>query len=62
MSDCVLAHYNSSMELVMACNASPYGIGAVLSYQYSDGDEIPTAFALHSLGAAEKNYLQLEKE
>ena len=61
-SDCLLAHFDPTEDLVLACNASPYGVGAVLSHRYSDGQERPIAFASRSLGAAEKKYSQLEKE
>ena len=62
ISDRLLAHYDSSLELILACDASPYGVGAVLSHRYSNEEEKPIAFASRSLGAAEKKYSQLEKE
>ena len=44
------------------CNASPYGVGAVLSQIDEQGVERPVAYALHTLSQAERNYSQLEKE
>ena len=61
-SDSMLVHYDPAIELVLACDASPYGVGAVLSHRFSDTEENPIIFALRSLGAAEQKYSQLEKE
>ena len=58
----VLVHYDPNQEIVMACDASPYGVGAVLSHVLPDGNEHPICFASRTLTAAEKNYSQLDKE
>ena len=61
-SSVVLAHYDPSKKLVLACDASPYGVGAMLPQYQDDKTEKPVAFASRSLSKAEKNYSHLEKE
>ena len=59
-SSTVLVHYNPALELTLACDASQYGLGAVLSHHFPNGKEKPIAYASHSLSKPEQNYLQLE--
>lgn len=61
-SEKVLIHYNPDLPLRLACDASPYGIGAVLSHKMKDGSEWPIAFASRSLNKAEQNYAQIDRE
>ncbi|XP_011883635.1 PREDICTED: uncharacterized protein K02A2.6-like [Vollenhovia emeryi] len=41
----VLAHYDRNEDIVLACDASSYGLSAILSHKYKDGSEKPIAFA-----------------
>ena len=58
-SNRVLTHFNDSLPLVLSCDASPYGVGAVLVHRFPNGDERPVA---RTLSIAEKKYSQLDKE
>ena len=57
----VLIHYDRK-EPLLACDASPYRIGAVLSHRMEDDFEQPVTFASRLLSPAEKNYAQSKKE
>ncbi|PFX15697.1 Retrovirus-related Pol polyprotein from transposon 17.6 [Stylophora pistillata] len=56
----VLKHL--ALPVRLACDASPTGIGAVLSHVMSDGSERPVAFASRSLTKTERRYAQIDKE
>lgn len=57
----LLVHFDEHQEVQLECDASPYGVGAVLSHPSKNGDR-PIAFASRSLSKAEKNYSQIERE
>ena len=42
-SESLLVHYDTSKELLLSCDTSPYGIEAVLSYKMPDGKKQPIA-------------------
>ena len=48
--------------MLLACDASPYGVAAVLSHRMQDGSERPLGYVSRSLSSAEKGYSQLDKE
>ena len=55
----VLVHYDPSLPVSLACDASSYGVGAVVSHICPDGTERPIAYGSRSLSSAERNYSQL---
>ena len=57
-----LMHFNPTLTIGLACDASSSGIGAVLLHILPNGEERPIAYASKSLTPAERNYSQIERE
>lgn len=57
----VLELYDPNKPIIVASDASPYGVGAVLSHLVN-GVEKPVLFASSSLSPAERNNSQLHRE
>ncbi|RUS85991.1 hypothetical protein EGW08_006261 [Elysia chlorotica] len=61
VSELVLTHYYPSLPLKLATDASPYGLGAVISHVTEEGER-PISFASRTLSKAEQGYSQLDKK
>ena len=61
-SPTVLVPFDPNKPIVLATDASPYGISAVLSHQFPDKSERPIAFYSRVLTETEKRYSQIDKE
>ena len=57
-----LVHFDPELPVTIATDASPTGIGAVLSHIMPNGEERPVQFASRSLTKAERGYPQIERE
>ena len=62
MSSQLLVHFDPTKELILACDAFEYGIGAVLAHRMPDNSEKPIGYVSRTLSTAEKNYSEMKKE
>ena len=62
MAGRVLVPYDEKRKLILACDASSNGVGAVISHVTDDGKEHSVAFASRILTKSERNYSQIKKE
>ena len=58
----LLSHFDPVKPILVQVDASPFGLGAILSHVEEDGRESPVYYASRTLSAAERNYPQIEKE
>ena len=55
-------HYDLKKELIIATDASKYGIGAVILHKFEDGSIKPIVHMHRFQLPAEKNYSQIKKK
>lgn len=61
-SEQVLTHFDVNAKIILTVDASPSGLGAILSQIDKDGHEKPISFASRTLNNAERRYSQIQKE
>lgn len=61
-SDLFLLRFDPKLEIIMASDASNYGIGTVLLHKHKDGSVKVIAHASRTFLSIDKNYNQIEKE
>ena len=57
----ILHYYDPELPVMVAADASSYGLGAVL-YQTKEGMRHPVAYASRTLLSSEQRYAAIEKE
>ncbi|XP_055916389.1 uncharacterized protein LOC129949142 [Eupeodes corollae] len=62
ISDNFLVHYAKDKPLCLSTDASPVGVGAVLSHIYPDGTDRPIQFASQTLSISQRKWSQIDKE
>ena len=58
----ILTHYDPTLPINPATDASAYGVSTVVSHVLPDGTKGPIAITSCTLNSRERNYAQLEKE
>ena len=56
LSSQILVHFDPVYPIVLACDASAHGVGAVLSHKFADGSEKPISCVSRTLTDTEKKY------
>lgn len=58
----LLVHFDENLDLILHCDSTDFGIGAVLSHVIPDGNVRRIAYASKTLSKHERNYSQIMKE
>ncbi|XP_054284286.1 uncharacterized protein K02A2.6-like [Macrosteles quadrilineatus] len=58
----VLMPFDPKLDILVTCDSSQYGVGAVMAHVLPDGSERPIAFASRTLSQSERKYAQIERE
>lgn len=61
-SDRTLVGYDINRELLLICDSSEYGLGAIIAHVMDDGSERPIMMASRTMQAHERRYGQIDKE
>ena len=62
ISDKILVHYDPNEAIILACDASDYGLSAIISHKYKNGTEKPIAYASKKIPTNELKRAIIDKE